>query len=229
MTNYWDLQEQLGYEFKDVSLLKKALTHRSYGKNNNERLEFVGDGILDCVIAMNLYNIYPDIPEGELSKMRAAIVNQDGLVQIADQLNLGAYIFLGDGEIKSGGRQRPSILADCLEALIAAIILDSSFDRVRQVIERLFYYPLREQQNGKTKDYKTQLQEYLQAKKYKLPTYNIVEMTGPEHDMIFSVECIIEELNIKAIGKGKGKKQASQDAAFNILKLIEEISGNVSK
>ena len=224
MTNYLDLQEQLGYEFQDVGLLLQAVTHRSYAKNNNERLEFVGDGILDCVIAINLYQLYPDMPEGELSKMRAALVNQDGLVEIADQLNLGAYIFLGDGELKSGGRDRPSILADCLEAIFAAITLDGSFNKARQVIERLFYYPLREQQHNKTKDYKTQLQEYLQARKFKLPSYEIKSMSGPEHDMVFCVECVITELQIKALGQGKGKKQASQHAAFNLLKLLNESS-----
>ncbi len=226
MANFLDLQEQLGYEFRDVSLLSRAVTHRSFGRNNNERLEFVGDGILDCVIALNLYNLYPDLSEGELSKMRASLVNQEGLAQIADLLNLGAYIFLGDGELKSGGRERPSILADCLEALFAAIVLDSSFENARQVIEKLFYYPLREQQISKNKDYKTQLQEYLQARKLKLPAYNIIAMSGPEHDMVFSIECVIEELKLSAIGKGKGKKQASQAAAFNLLNILNEKGGN---
>lgn len=222
MADLYDLQENLGYAFNDISLLRQAVTHRSYGKLNNERLEFVGDGILDCVIALNLYLLYPDLSEGELSKMRAALVNQDGLVEIAEQINLGHYLFLGDGEIKSGGRSRPSIIADCLEALFAAILLDSDFEKVKIVIERLFYYPLREQQQGKTKDYKTLLQETAQAKHYKLPLYEIVATSGPEHDTIFTVECSIEELQLKARGEGKGKKQASQNAAFNLLQLLKE-------
>lgn len=220
MPNYLDLQENLSYEFYDVSLLRQAVTHRSYARNNNERLEFLGDGILDGLIALNLYQIYPDLSEGELSKMRSALVNQDGLVDIAEQLNLGRYIFLGDGEVKSGGRERPSIIADCLEAIIAAIFLDGGFNKAREVVERLFYYPLREQQFGKTKDYKTQLQEYLQAKRYRLPEYRIINMSGPEHDMVFCVECEVHELSLNATGSGKGKKQASQMAAYNMLNLI---------
>jgi ribonuclease-3 len=221
MASFLDLQEQLGYEFNDISLLRQAVTHRSYGRHNNERLEFVGDGILDYVIAVNLYQLYPQLSEGELSKMRAALVNQDGLVEIADQLNLGMYLFLGDGELKSGGRSRPSILADALEAIFAAISLDSNIEKARQVIERLFYYPLREKQ-GRTQDYKTQLQEYIQARRFRLPQYEIVAMIGPEHDMLFKIECSIEELGLKAYGEGKGKKQASQNAAHNLLMILKE-------
>jgi ribonuclease-3 len=217
-----DLEEQINYQFKDLHLLRKAVTHRSFGKPNNERLEFVGDGILDCVIALNLYELYPDLPEGQLSKMRAALVNQDSLVEIAEQINLGHYMYLGDGELKSGGRSRPSILADCLEALIAAIMLDSDFASSRAVIERLFYYPLREQQNGKTKDFKTLLQEYVQSKRLSLPRYQIIAMTGPEHDTVFKIECAIEELNLRSWGEGKGKKQASQNAAQNLLELLKD-------
>lgn len=226
MARYIDLQEMLKYDFTDVGLLRQALTHRSYGRPNNERLEFLGDGILDYVIALNLYQIYPDLSEGELSKMRANLVNQDGLVEIADQLDLGKYLFLGDGELKSGGRSRPSILADTLEAIFAAITLDSNFEKCRRVIERLFYYPLREQQGSRTKDYKTQLQEFIQAKRYRLPQYEIVSMTGPEHDTLFRIECNIEELNLQAYGEGKGKKQASQNAAHNMLAMLEEHQNN---
>ncbi len=222
MANYLDLQELLGYEFHDAGLLRQALTHRSYGRPNNERLEFLGDGILDYVIALNLYQLYPDLSEGELSKMRAGLVNQDGLVEIADQLNLGRYLFLGDGELKSGGRSRPSILADTLEAIFAAISLDSNSEKTRKVIERLFYYPLREEQGIRTRDFKTQLQEYIQAKRFHLPRYEIVLLTGPEHDMVFRIQCSIEELNLHAFGEGKGKKQASQNAAHNLLVMLEE-------
>lgn len=222
MAKLSDLEQQIGYHFKNNSLLRQAVTHRSYGRPNNERLEFVGDGILDCVIALNLYEMYPDLPEGQLSKMRAALVNQDSLVEIAEQLDIGHYLYLGDGELKSGGRSRPSILADCLEALFAAIMLDSDFITAQKVIEKLFYYPLREQQNNQTKDYKTQLQEYLQSRRLSLPRYNIISMTGPEHDMLFRVECAIEELELRAWGEGKGKKQASQNAAQNLLVLLKE-------
>lgn len=222
MSRLEQLQKHIGYEFNDLSLLKQAVTHRSYGRPNNERLEFVGDGILDCVIALNLYLLYPDLPEGRLSKMRAALVNQDSLVEIARTLDLGNCLYLGDGELKSGGRSRPSILADCLEAIFAAVMLDSCFDSAQSVIEKLYYHQLREQQNSHTKDYKTLLQEHVQAKRLSLPRYNIVSMTGPEHDMIFKIECSIDDLNIRSWGDGKGKKQASQNAAHNLLELLLE-------
>lgn len=228
MANFLDLQKELGYEFNDTSLLRQALTHRSYSRNNNERLEFVGDGILDYVIALNLYHLYPDLPEGELSKMRAGLVNQDSLAQIAGQLNLGHYLFLGDGEVKSGGRKRPSILADALEAIFAAVSLDGDFEKTRKVIEKLFYSPIHKQQQEDITDYKTHLQEYVQALHYKLPVYEVVSMSGPEHDMLFKVECFVNELHLRAFGEGKGKKQASQHAAFNLLKLLKEreLNGN---
>ncbi|MDD3266295.1 MAG: ribonuclease III [Burkholderiales bacterium] len=226
MAKLSNLEEKIGYRFKTVSLLKQALTHRSYARLNNERLEFVGDGILDCVIALNLYRLYEDYPEGKLSKIRASLVNQDSLVEIAEQLNLGVYMYLGDGELKSGGRSRPSILADCLEAIFAAIMLDSDFAESQRVIERLFYYPLRQQEDNSTKDYKTKLQEYIQSKRIALPAYRITSMSGPEHDMVFTIECSIEDLGIKAWGDGKGKKQASQNAAHNLLELLKEHDGN---
>lgn len=226
MTRLSDLEDKIGYKFKSIGLLRQALTHRSYGRSNNERLEFVGDGILDCVIALNLYRLYEDYPEGKLSKIRASLVNQDSLVEIAEHLNIGSYMYLGDGELKSGGRSRPSILADCLEAILAAILLDSSFYDAQKVIERLFYYPLRQQEDNATKDYKTKLQEYVQAKRISLPVYQITSMSGPEHDMVFTIECSIEEMGVKAWGEGKGKKQASQNAAQNLLELLKEYDFN---
>lgn len=215
------LQEQLGYSFKDISLLKQALTHRSFAKNNNERLEFVGDGILDCVIALNLYLKFPELAEGELSKMRAALVNQDGLVEIAEALHLGEYLLLGDGELKSGGRQRPSIVADGVEALFAAVFLDGGFECARATIEKLFADKFSREMLS-IKDYKTQLQEVIQARHLSLPVYEIIETSGPEHEMVFKVECRLETLNLIAIGIGKGKKQASQDAAYKLLQLLQE-------
>ena len=217
-----DLEIKLGYQFKDTELLEQALTHRSYDRQNNERLEFVGDGILDAVIALNLYQLYPETPEGDLSKMRAALVNQDSLVEIATPLDLGSYLQLGDGEIKSGGRMRPSIIADCLEALFAAIYFDGGFVAAQLVIEKLFYAVLREQEQSKTRDYKTQLQEKAQARHLNLPNYEIIATSGPEHDTLFTVECSISALDLKASGVGKGKKQASQDAAYKILQLLPE-------
>ncbi|MEN9945646.1 MAG: hypothetical protein RLZZ293_32 [Pseudomonadota bacterium] len=221
MKNIDKLQEKLGYTFNNLNLLYQAVTHRSYSKHNNERLEFVGDGILDYVIALNLFMLYPELSEGELSKMRASLVNQDGLVIIAQELNLSEFLLLGDGEIKSGGNFRPSILADAIEAIIAAILLDSNIEQCKLVIEKLFYTLLRKQISFK--DYKTQLQEYLQSQQLKLPIYEVIATHGPEHDVIFTIECTVAELNLKASGRGKGKKQASQNAAQNLLIKLKEL------
>ncbi len=215
------LQQQLGYTFKNIALLKQALTHRSFAKDNNERLEFVGDGILDCVIALNLYLKFPELAEGELSKMRAALVNQDGLVEIGEALHLGEYLLLGDGELKSGGRQRPSIVADGVEAVFAAIFLDGGFECVRATIEKLFADKINRDALP-LKDFKTQLQEVIQARHLNLPAYDIIETSGPEHEMVFKVECRLEALNLITVGVGKGKKQASQDAAYKLLQLLQE-------
>lgn len=215
------LQQQLGYTFKNIALLKQALTHRSFAKDNNERLEFVGDGILDCVIALNLYLKFPELAEGELSKMRAALVNQDGLVEIGESLHLGEYLLLGDGELKSGGRQRPSIVADGVEAVFAAIFLDGGFECVRATIEKLFADKINRDALP-LKDFKTQLQEVIQARHLNLPAYDIIETSGPEHEMVFKVECRLEALNLITVGVGKGKKQASQDAAYKLLQLLQE-------
>lgn len=216
------LQQKLNYSFTDVSLLRRALTHRSYGKPNYERLEFVGDGILDYVVALNLYQHYPNLSEGELSKIRAALVNQETLVELACMLELGEHLLLGDGEEKSGGRQRPSILADALEAIFAAISFDSSFEQARLVIEHLYQDKLVNAQKLILKDNKSVLQEYLQALKINVPNYNVVELSGPDHASTFKVECIIPELDVKVMAKGKSKKEASQLAAEKILQLIKE-------
>lgn len=226
MINIEELQEKLGYFFTDVSLLKQALTHRSYSKVNNERLEFVGDGILDYVIALALFNNYPNVAEGDLSKIRSALVNQEALVDIAKDLDLGIYLFLGDGEEKSGGRQRASILADTLEAIFAAISFDTEFEKVRKIIERLYKNKLIDAQNLILMDSKSLLQEYLQANKIGVPIYNVISSTGPDHDSIFSVECKIPELKINVTAKGKTKKEASQLAAELALIKIKGVKKN---
>ncbi len=223
MINIKELQEKLGYFFNDVSLLKQALTHRSYSKVNNERLEFVGDGILDYVIALALFNNYPDVAEGDLSKIRAALVNQEALVDIAKDLDLGIYLFLGDGEEKSGGRQRASILADTLEAIFAAISFDAEFREVKKIIEKFYKNKLIDAQKLILMDSKSFLQEYLQANKIGVPIYNVVSSTGPDHDSIFSVECKILELKINVTATGKTKKEASQLAAELALIKIKGV------
>lgn len=222
MSSIKQLQLDLGYTFIDVSMLKRALTHRSFAKLNYERLEFVGDGILDYAIALSLYKRYPDLAEGELSKIRAALVSQDSLFDIANDINLGKYLFLGDGEEKSGGRSRPSILADTLEAIFAAISLDSSVLESLATIEKLFNKKFTNAEDLINKDSKSILQEFLQANRISTPLYNIISSSGPDHESIFCVECYIAELNVKVIAYGKSKKEASQIAAEKALQLIKE-------
>lgn len=215
-----ELQKTLDYTFKDISLLKIALTHKSHSRQNNERFEFVGDSILDYVIAMNLFHRYPHFAEGHLAKARAALVNQDTLFEIATNICLDQYMLLGKGEEKSGGRKRPSILADCLEAVFAAIAFDSSYIQIARVIEILYAKYLDNAKNLLYKDYKSILQEYLQGRKMNLPSYELRKTEGPHHSMIFHVECIIPELQITVIAGGQNKKEASQVAAQKALAKI---------
>jgi ribonuclease-3 len=225
-SNIQELQLRLGYTFKDISLLRRALTHKSFGKPHYERLEFVGDGILDYIIALILYQNYPDLSEGQLSKIRAALVNQDTLCELALSLKLGDYLFLGDGEEKSGGRNRPSILADTLEAIFAAVSFDSNIADSKQVIEHLYQDKLTSYDDLIIKDSKSILQEYLQSNRMNLPSYTVVELTGPDHDSVFKVECSILELDIHATASGKTKKEASQAVALQILDIIEKRKQN---
>lgn len=215
------LEQVLNYHFKDIKLLEQALTHRSKSEINYERLEFVGDGILDYVIALNLFQKYPQLKEGDLSKIRAALVNQDSLAIIAKSINLNKFLCLGDGEEKSGGRDRESILADSLEAIFAAISLDSSAENARILIEKLFANKLVNASELLLKDGKSLLQEYLQGKKYNLPEYHIIDISGPDHNSTFTVECVIKELKLKVMATGKSKKDASGKAALLALKKIE--------
>lgn len=216
------LQDKLGYKFNNINLLKTALTHKSYGKDNYERLEFVGDGILDYVIALELYNKFINLDEGNLSKLRATLVNQKTLVDIARKINLGKYLYLGDGEEKTNGRQRPSILADSLEAIFAAINFDSNINEAIKIIMRLYLNKLQNINNVMVNDYKSELQEYLQAKKILLPVYEIKSVTGPDHEATFYVECVISELNLRFGAFAKTKKEASQLAAKIMIENLKK-------
>lgn len=211
----------LGHQFSDQSLLRMALTHRSFGSPNNERLEFLGDGVLDCVVAAILFHRFPDLPEGDLSRLRANLVNQATLHQLSVALNIGGVLRLGEGELKSGGALRPSILADALEALFGAIYLDAGFDAARRVIEKL-YAPLVEHlQPGQfQKDAKTRLQEWLQGRKKSLPRYQLLEATGAAHEQRFEVACEIESPRLRTIGHGSSRRVAEQVAAENALKEL---------
>lgn len=204
----------LGRDFFRPDLLQQALTHRSFGSPNNERLEFLGDSILNCVIAARLYLLYPRLPEGDLSRMRAALVKEQTLAEIAGRLKLGDYLMLGEGELKSGGFRRPSILADALEAIIGAAYLDDGFATAEKVILAL-YEPLLQTLDPKriAKDPKTQLQEYLQSRKQALPQYEVVNIRGEAHDQEFEVECIIPGLDIRTRGVGHSRRSAEQNAA----------------
>lgn len=209
------LCRQLGHDFARPELLRQALTHRSHGSPNNERLEFLGDSILNCAIAARLYQTYPRLPEGDLSRMRAAMVKEQTLAEIASGLKLGDILMLGEGELKSGGFRRPSILADALEAIIGAVYLDAGFVAAERMILAL-YEPLLQNLDPKTiaKDPKTQLQEYLQSRKLPLPQYEVLLIRGEAHEQEFEVECIIPGLNIRSLGEGHSRRSAEQNAAI---------------
>lgn len=217
------LPSRLGYQFTHPGLLRQALTHRSHSTPHNERLEFLGDGVLNCVIASLLYERFPHLPEGDLSRLRANLVNQDTLSHIAAALDLGGELLMGEGELKSGGFRRPSILADSLEAVVGAIFLDGGFERAAMAI-RGIYAPLLEELDPERlgKDPKTLLQEYLQGRRLPLPQYNVVHVRGEAHEQQFQVECVIPELDIRTPGEGQSRRSAEQSAARRAYELAVE-------
>ena len=208
------LQQALGYTFARPELLAQALTHRSYGALNNERLEFLGDSVLNCSVARALYDAFPDLPEGSLSRLRANLVRQETLAEIAATLKVGDSLRLGEGELKSGGFRRPSILADALESLFGAIFLDAGFDTAQRVVRGLFD-PLVAQIDPKAsgKDPKTQLQEILQSRRLPLPDYQLIDTQGEAHDQNFIVECVLTKPVLSTRGAGKSRRAAEQEAA----------------
>lgn len=216
------LQARLGHTFRDVVLLQQALTHRSHSRVHNERLEFLGDSILNCVVASLLFDRYTKIDEGNLSRLRANLVKQQSLYEIAQRLELSQFLRLGEGELKSGGFRRPSILADALEALFGAIYLDSSFGVTRDVI-RALYIPILDTVDPKAlgKDAKTLLQEYLQGKKIALPQYNMVATHGAAHNQEFEVECLVPKLDIQMFGTGGSRRAGEQAAAKLALEAVQ--------
>ncbi len=216
------LQTRLGYTFKDAALLQQALTHRSHSSLHNERLEFLGDSILNCVVASLLFERYSKIDEGDLSRLRANLVKQQSLYEIAQRLELSQFLRLGEGELKSGGFRRPSILADTLEALFGAIFLDAGFNAVRDVI-RAQYIPILDTVDPKTlgKDAKTLLQEFLQGKKIALPQYNVVATHGAAHSQEFEIECLVPKLEIQVFGTGGSRRAGEQAAAKLALEALQ--------
>lgn len=217
------LYRLIAHDFKDDSLLTQALTHRSFSSANNERLEYLGDGALNFIIAHQLYQRFPKLPEGDLSRLRALLVKEPTLCEIARSLNIGDALRLGEGELKSGGWRRPSVLADALEAIIGAVFLDGGFVAAEALVKRL-YQPLLEQINPKMidKDPKSLLQEYLQGKKIDIPEYKLLSVSGEAHCQTFNVECHIAKLKITAQGEGSSRRAAEQQAASHAYRSLLE-------
>lgn len=209
-----DIGEALGYRFKDKALLRRALTHRSRGAPNNERLEFLGDGVLNFVIASLLYERFGQANEGELSRARASLVKEDTLLKIALDIDLGKHVLLGEGELKSGGVKRPSILADTLEALFGAIYLDGGFEAAHRIVGQLYDEVIAGiDPVDPYKDPKTRLQEYLQGRRLALPVYTVLATHGAAHAQQFEVECRVIELDLRTTGTGANRRAAEQQAA----------------
>ena len=205
---------QLGYEFSQPQLLQRALTHRSYAPDHYERLEFLGDSVLGCVIAKYLYNTFPHFSEGELSRLRSNLVREETLATLAQQIDLGDHLKFGEGERKSGGFRRSSILADAMEALFGAVFLDGGYAEAEKVILGLFVpYINKVDFQSLGKDAKTLLQEYLQSKHIPLPGYSVVTTQGEAHAQSFEVECVIPTLKISTRGEGSSRRNAEQQAA----------------
>jgi len=218
------LQKNINYHFSDATLLKQALTHRSVNKNNNERLEFLGDSILGCVISHELYHRFPLVDEGQLSRLRSSLVRGQTLAKLAKTLNLSETLVLGQGELKSGGFRRESIQADAFEAILGAIFLDSDYVTVSAVILKLYDELLNDASpDDSLKDFKTQLQELLQKKGHSLPIYELIKTKGQDHNAVFYVSCHIKEFNLSVEENAKSIKRAEQACAESILGSLSSL------
>ena len=216
------LQQRLQHKFTDPSLLSLAITHRSFSADHNERLEFLGDSVLNLAVAHMLYQKLASLPEGDLSRVRANLVKQDTLHHLSVTLGLHQVIRLGEGELRSGGQKRPSILADVLEAVIGAVYLDAGFAAAQSLVHRLFEaVEVNPQMQAIGKDPKTELQEWLQGRKLKLPTYRVVATLGAAHKQTFDVECDIPELNLTQRGSGGSRRAGEQAAAAVMLQTLK--------
>lgn len=216
------LQRRLGHAFADPTLLAQALTHRSFGQPNNERFEFLGDSVLNCAMSMALFKQFPGLREGELSRVRSSLVCQDALARVAASLDLGPCLRMGEGELRSGGFRRPSILADALEALIAAVCLDAGFEAARALTDRLFEQLLADvDPTAPGKDPKTALQEWLQGRKIALPTYSMIRVLGEAHAQEFEVACEVPKLSLRTVGRGSSRRAAEQHSAELALAQLE--------
>jgi len=215
------LSKALGYQFTNESLLAEALTHRSVGNANNERLEYLGDSILNFVIASCLFNLFPKASEGDLSRHRAQLVKGETLAEIGKELCLGDFLRLGAGELKSGGFRRASILADAVEAILGAAFLDGGFESCRDLILRLYASRLKQSDAGQSlKDPKTKLQEYLQSRKLPLPEYEVTAIAGEAHSQFFHIACKVAGIEQPVCGSGSSRRRAEQEAAIQALVLL---------
>ena len=220
------LSKTLDYSFSDTRLLQQALTHRSAPGNSNERLEFLGDAVLDVVISEALFHSLPDAPEGDLSRLRASLVRDTSLAGIAADLGIGDYLILGSGERKTGGHRRQSILADALEALFGAVYLDSGFDTVAELVRRVFGAKLEDLPHAdELRDPKTRLQEWLQARGAAPPEYELVNVTGKAHQQRFEVRCHVPEQE-PTTGEGRSRRTAEQQSARRMLARLTADQGN---
>ncbi|MDC8832755.1 ribonuclease III [Alteromonas gilva] len=218
---YARLSQYLGYQFVDQSLLKQALTHRSAAKLHNERLEFLGDAVLGMVVAQALYSRFPTVPEGKLTRMRSSLVKGDTLAELGREADVGQLLELGPGELKSGGHRRGSIIADAMEAIFGAIYLEAGLEITSEVILRLLQSRIKKlDPNEHPKDAKTRLQEYLQSRKLPLPVYEVVHISGQDHDQTFEVHCHIESMNKPMKGVGSSRRKAEQQAARTALEIL---------
>ena len=217
-----DLQARLGHVFRDPLLLRRALTHRSHGAHNNERLEFLGDAVLNLVVAQALYAV-DEADEGRLSYARAALVRESTLAELAAELDLGRQLQLGEGEQRSGGSRRRSILADALEAVVGAVYLDGGIGAASALVQRLYGTRLRDLDlRSSAKDAKTVLQEMLQGSGLRLPNYRVLQTSGPQHAQCFVVECEVPDLGLRASGQGPSRRAAEQQAAQSVIPLLEQ-------
>ncbi|MEO7916090.1 MAG: ribonuclease III [Dokdonella sp.] len=210
----------LGHTFTSSELIEQALTHRSAGRRNYERLEFLGDGLLNLLVAEMVYETWPQSDEGEMTRLRSALVNGSALAELARGENLGERLKLGPGEMKTGGHRRDSILADAFEATIAAIYLDAGYEQCRERVRALFSEPLKLAGRKVDKDAKTALQETLQARGLEIPQYELLETTGKDHQQVFEVACIVEALDLRETATGSSRRGAEQVAAEQVLALL---------
>jgi ribonuclease-3 len=217
------LEKRLGHRFDDPRLLEQALTHRSRGAGNYERLEFLGDGVLGCAVADELYARFPQLSEGKLTRLRASLVREEALAEVAKTLGIGEYLRLGEGELAAGPEARPSILADAVEAVLGAVFLDGGYAAARKAV-LITFGPIIERldPDRPAKDAKTRLQEILQARHRRLPQYRVVAVQGEAHRQSFEVECSVAELNLAAIGTGTSRQRAEQQAAKALLEKLEK-------